>query len=303
MKYPTNIAMLLLLTVTTLLGHAQQAKQPSVMVLPHLKSGMQPEEVRKELESDPMMEQCISYIKALFTDRGFTLIDFASSLSNLKTDQLQSEIIGAETDVMKQMIEASNADIAVRVTPRVITDDAGLSEVLLMVDVQEARLSNSIVNANATSGKFKTNDSRALAERALDDLANNFIYQVEEGFGKMVREGRAMKVKIEFKPDCGIDAYTEVGENGNNLEAEIDEWAVDNGMNNQGGVTNSSKNLIEMDVNVPIYDDNGRPYRIIRMRNNLTKSINGWIRSKGCKVDLQSNEGQYMRLLIVPTES
>ena len=119
----------------------------------------------------------------------------------------------------------------------------------------------------------------------------------------MVREGRAMKVKIEFKPDCGIDAYTEVGENGNNLEAEIDEWAVDNGMNNQGGVTNSSKNLIEMDVNVPIYDDNGRPYRIIRMRNNLTKSINGWIRSKGCKVDLQSNEGQYMRLLIVPTES
>ena len=303
MKYPTNIAMLLLLTVTTLLGHAQQAKQPSVMVLPHLKSGMQPEEVRKELESDPMMEQCISYIKALFTDRGFTLIDFASSLSNLKTDQLQSEIIGAETDVMKQMIEASNADIAVRVTPRVITDDAGLSEVLLMVDVQEARLSNSIVNANATSGKFKTNDSRALAERALDDLANNFIYQVEEGFGKMVREGRAMKVKIEFKPNCGIDAYTEVGENGNNLEAEIDEWAVDNGMNNQGGVTNSSKNLIEMDVNVPIYDDNGRPYRIIRMRNNLTKSINGWIRSKGCKVDLQSNEGQYMRLLIVPTES
>ena len=36
MKYPTKIAMLLLLTVTTLLGHAQQAKQPSVMVLPHL---------------------------------------------------------------------------------------------------------------------------------------------------------------------------------------------------------------------------------------------------------------------------
>lgn len=286
-------------------GTGSQASQPTVMVMPDVNSKLSgnPENLRSYLESNPMLELCISRVKEAFTLKSYPVRDFAKALSALKTDALLSADQSAATDVAKQIVQSSDADICIYVKPKVINHAGGLSEVIVELDAQEAKLSNSFANASFSSDKFRTSDSIKLASRAMDCISNNFFYQIEEGFHQMVVDGRTMRFKIEFAEGCDIDAYTEVGTNGNDLETELTDWILANAYNKNGRVTGSSDKYINMEMKVPVYEEStGRPFPINRMRGILLRSLRQWLTPLGCKAKTVASRDQVMNFLITNSE-
>ncbi len=287
----------LLLSVQTVKG---QAAQPTVMVMPDVNSALSanPEALRTYLESNKLMELCISRVKEAFTTRSYPVRDFAKALSLLKTDALVSADQSAATNTAKMIAQSSDAEICIYVSPKLIHHGGGMSEVIILLDAQEAKLGNSFANANFSSDKFNTSDSIKLANRALDQISNNFFYQIEDGFSQMVREGRNMRFSIEFASDCEMDAYTEVGENGLDLAGELDEWA-----NTQSGkVTNSSDKYINLTIKVPVYDTDGAPYPIGRQRSKLQRQLNQWLKPLGYKARTVLGRDQVVHFLISDSE-
>lgn len=273
-----------------------QAAQPTVMVMPEVNSALSenPMALRQYLESNKMMELCISRVKEAFTTRSYPVMDFAKALSMLKTDALISADQDAATNTTKMIAQSSDADICIYVKPQVVQHEGGLCEVVITLDAQEAKLSNSFANASFSSDKFQTSDSIRLANRALDAISNNFFFQIEEGFHQMVVEGRTMRFKIEFAADCELDAFTEVGDNGNDLVGELDEWAGAQG----GKVSGSSDKYINLYVKVPVYDTDGSPYPIGRQRSKLQRALNTWLKPLGCKARTVLSRDQLINFMI-----
>ena len=289
-----------LFSVVMLLGllplkASAQAVQPTVMVMPEVNSEVSknPEQLRAYLEANPLLELSVSRVKEMFTTRNFPVKDFAKSLSLMKTNAIVSAAKGADNNVLKSIAESSQADICIYVKPRVI-NHGSMSEVVLVLDAQEAKLGDSFANASFSSDKFQTTDSVKLANRALDAISNNFFYQIEDGFAQMVKEGRKMSFRIEFEQGCEIDAYTEVGENGIDLTGELDEYAA----KKSGKVTTSSDKLIEMFIRVPVYDEDGSAYPIGRERSRLQSQLNKWLRPLGYKGKTVLSRDQAIHFMI-----
>lgn len=294
-----NVLSLLLFAVAFCLlpqNASGQAAQPTVMVMPDINSKLNanPEELRNYMESNPLLELCIRRVKESFTTRSYPVRDFAKALAELKTDALLSADKSAATDIAKQIAQSSDADICIYVKPQVISHSGGLVEVIIGLDAQEAKLSNSFANASFSSDKFRTSDSIKLATRALDAISNNFFYQIEEGFHQMVVEGRTMRFKIEFAEGCDVDAYTEVGTNGLDLVGELDEWAGKQG----GKVSGSSDKYINLYIKVPVYDTDGSAYPIGRQRSKLQSSLNRWVGTLGCRAKTVLSRDQVINLMI-----
>ncbi len=291
------IVIALFLPLQTMKG---QAAQPTVMILPDINSELSanPEALKNYLESNKLMELCISRVKEAFTTRGYPVRDFVKALALMKVDALVSADQSAATNTTKMIAQSSDAEISIYVSPKLIHHGGGMSEVILLLDAQESKLGNSFANASFSSDKFNTSDSIKLATRALDQISNNFFYQIEEGFSQMVREGRNMRFSIEFAADCEMDAYAEVGENGLDLTGELDEWAS----TQSGKVTNSSDKFINLTIKVPVYDTDGSPYPIGRQRSKLQSQLNKWLRPLGYKARTVLGRDQVIHFLISDNE-
>lgn len=244
-------------------GVGNQAKQPSVMVVPQVDPELEndADKLRAYIEQNPLVSICLSKVKETFNLKGFPTKDFIGALRVNKNRRLLSASKSTSSSVAKSLIRDSKAEIIVYVRPKVTGND--LKEVHITMSAQEAMTGTSFADATFSSGSFRTNDSIMLANRALATIATNFFYQIEDGFNQMVEEGRDVSILIEFAEGCEVGPFTRLGEQRKTLSRALLDWGRANAYHKSCGDPQSADGIIEMTMKVPVYlDDTGEPYQI-----------------------------------------
>jgi len=276
-------------------GVGSQASQPKVMVVPYAKEG---QDIRELIESNPMMSLSLSKVKEAFSQRGFPTRDFVTMLKAVKTNEVISEAVSAQSDVLKSIVRNSKVDISVSVTAEVNKFEGGLSEVMILLAANETATGASLANASYGSDEFATTDSVKLADRALDKISDNFFYQLQSSFADMVENGRELKVLIELGPNCEIDAYTPIGTEGDDFETALHSWMGNNSYKGTYDIVSSDK-YIEISMRVPVYDPvSGNPFSIGKMRAKIQRYLHTLVQPLGHGVRTVRNAGQVINFII-----
>ncbi|MBQ0057035.1 MAG: hypothetical protein KBT20_05190 [Bacteroidales bacterium] len=279
-------------------GGGSQAANPTVMVMPDLGSTMTPEKLEAAAQDNEVVVMCLAKIKEIFTSHDYPIKDYVATLRQLRTEGMLSREQGASSDLAKMLVENSSTDVVVYFKPMVQRHSDGSLEVSVAIDAQETKVAQTFATKSYSSGKFNTTDSVRLATRVVGMISNNFFDEFANGFANMVSEGRLLRVKIDFAQGCDIDAYTEVGTNGNDLETELRDWIEQNAFNSNGDLK-SSEQYINMEFRVPVYDQStGRPFQIGRMRSILLKSLNAMLQPVGVKAKTVKSDGQIVNFVI-----
>lgn len=279
-------------------GTGSQAARPTVMVIPDLGSSATAEVLEAASQDNPVVSMGIAKVKEIFTSREFPIRDYVQTIRNLRNEGMLAKEQMAGNNLAKMLVENSSADVVIYLKPIVQNHPDGTLEVSITLDAQESKVGQSFAVKSYTSPKFKTTDVVALTNRVLLEISNKFFDEFQAGFDQMVEEGRLLRVKIDFAQGCDIDAYTEVGTNGNDLETELRDWISANAYN-QNGDLKSSDQYINMEFRVPVYDaSTGRPFQIGRMRSILLKSLQGLLQPVGVKAKTLKSDGQIINFLI-----
>lgn len=271
-----------------------KAAQPKVIVVPFTKEG---EKVREIIENNPMISLGISKVKEAFSLRGFPTRDFITMLKASKVNQMISESKGAQTDLIKSIVRNSKADISVSVRMNVGRFEGGKTEVNVILEADETVTGASLANASFSSDTFITQDTVKLANRALKRISDNFFFQLQSSFADMLENGRELKIILELGENAELTAYTRVGTEGDDLEAALHGWMMDNSYKGTYDIVSSDK-YIEINMKVPIYEENGRPYSIGRMRVRLLRYLRKLVAPLSHQVTTVRNAGQVINLLI-----
>lgn len=280
-------------------GTGNQAQSPSVMVVPYINSELDNDAVklRTYIDENPMIKLCMNKVQEAFSLKGYPTKDFVGLLRRNQNRRLLSTAKSASSSVAKSIVTQSKAAICVYMTPMITHNEDGTMEVRLTLEAQEAALGQNFANADFSSGRFRTTDSLRLAERALATISNNFFYQLEDGFNRMLSEGRDVSVLIEFAEGAEVGPYTKVGTNGKTLDREMMDWVRATAYNGSGD-SQSGDGIIEMALKVPVYEvGTDIPFQIGLLGDMLLNHLTTLIGDLGT-VELAINQGQNIQFII-----
>lgn len=273
-------------------GTEQGVKQPDIIVTPFTKQG---DDVRTIIEENPMMSLAISKVKEAFNERGFITRDFIALAKRASTQDILTH--GSQSDAKAKIVQGSKADIEVN-TKIFVNKTNGASEVSLELQAYEVHTGSSLANVSYLSGKFNTDDTLRLANRALGMIKDDFFYQLQSSFEQIVENGRELSIQIVLGENCELDVYTEVGTNGNDLQIEVEDWLVENAYKGVYSV-NSSDKMLEISMQIPLINQaDGRPYQPSRLRGTLTNFLKGILEPTGHSPKTRANIGQTLVIAI-----
>ncbi|MDR0657828.1 MAG: DUF6175 family protein [Mediterranea sp.] len=268
-------------------GTENGVKQPDIIVVPFTKEG---DDIRKVIEDNPMVSLAISKVKEAFNDRGFITRDFIALLKSLKTTDVLTH--GSQSDAKSKVVQNSKADIEVSTKIFVINHPEGASEVSLELQAAEVHTGSSLANVSYLSGKYITGDTIRLANRALGMIKDNFFDQLQNAFDQIVENGREITIQIVLGENCELDVYSEVGNNGNDLQIEMEDWLAANAYKGVYSV-NSSDKILDISMQVPLFDQStGNPYSPSRLRGTLQRFLKEILESTGHEPKARANIGQ-----------
>lgn len=258
-------------------GTGNGVKQPEIVVVPFTLEG---QDVRQVIEQNPMMALAISKVKEQFNDRGFVTKDFITLLKASKNTSLMMD--EAAIDYKARIVRESKADIQVLVKIVGNQQDNGAIEVALMLEAVEVQTGNSLANKSYMSGKFITNDFIKLANRALNMIGDDFFANLQSAFNQIVEDGRELAIQIGFSSDCEMDATSEVGNSGNDLQMEMEDWLANNAFKGVYSI-NGTEKLMDISMQVPLFDQTtGNPFSLSRMRSVLKRFLDPLLKPNGC---------------------
>lgn len=274
-------------------GTGNGVKQPEIVVVPFTLEG---QDVRQVIENNPMMALAISKIKEQFNDRGFMTKDFITLLKTSKNTSLMMD--EAAIDYKARIVRESKADIQVIVKIMGNQQDNGAVEVALMLEAVEVQTGNSLANKSYMSGKFITKDFIKLANRALNMIGDDFFSNLQSAFNQMVEEGRELAIQIAFTPESEMESNTEINSNGEDLVMVLEDWMANNAFNGVYSPINSSEKIMDLSMQVPLYDQKtGAPFSISRMRTVLKRFLDPLLVSNGCIAKVNVT-GQRLHVII-----
>lgn len=224
--------------------------RPTVMVFPFFREG---ENIKEIIEQDENNRIVISKVKEMFDSRGFSTIDFLSKSRNLITNQLINE--DTQTDLKTQIIQSSGADISVEVEYQYSETSSG-NEVKVILNAYESSTSASMANKVGFSKKFYSTDIGKLANRAIQEIAEDFLNTLQSKFDDIVENGRYMSLEFGLGENSELSMDTEIGSDQTALSDVLEEWVEANTSSYHIlGVTD--KKVIFDVVRVPRLDKNG----------------------------------------------
>lgn len=271
-----------------------RAAQPKIIVVPFTRQG---QNVRRIIENNPMYVTGLSKLKEAFNLRGFPTRDFVTLLKATKVNEMISEAKNTQSDLIKSIVRNSKADISVSVRMDVTRLAEGKTEVNVILEADETATGASLANASFNSDIFITQDTVKLANKALKKISDNFFYQLQSGFANMLENGRELKIILELGESAEMTAYTQVGNDGDDLESALHTWMMDHAYKGTYDIS-SGENLIEISMQVPVYESNGRPFSIGRMRSVLLRYLRKMVSPLSHNVTTVRSAGQVINLMI-----
>ncbi|WP_425420300.1 DUF6175 family protein [Phaeodactylibacter xiamenensis] len=271
-KYLLLLLPVLLMSVSPLKaqsdGEVVQA-QPRIMVVPFAKEG---EDIREVLESDIIRRVALTKVKEAFDREGFTTVDFLGKLKASQVDQVMTT--DARTDLKKQIIEQSGADIYVDVEVEPVRTSGGNS-VRLILTAYDAFTGSSLANKTSASPMFYTEDYGKLVEKAMssenkdavdsgagkETVLEAFLAVMQSKFNGIVVNGRPVRLEFNLSPNAMYDMDSPVGDDYLPLSVLIEEWAGQAAYKNNYSVSGITSTAVIIDqLFIPLRDENDRNY-------------------------------------------
>jgi hypothetical protein len=131
-------------------------------------------------------------------------------------------------------------------------------------------------NKVKTSPKFYSENYEKLTEKACEGLVEEFLNTLQSKFDEIVQNGRIATMSITFAEGSSVDMDAEVGDSGDILSDQIEQWLEKNaykGYFHTQGVT-ATKMLVD-EVRVPFKDEKGNNYRISKFASEFRQFLKG----------------------------
>jgi len=256
--------------------------QPMIIVVPYAKEG---ENIRQVLEADVARRVALTKVKEAFDARGFSTVDFVGKLKATQVDQAMTG--ETETDVKKQIIEASGADIYVEVEVEPSATPTGNS-VRLILTAYDAFTAVSLANKTSSSPKHYIEDYGKLVEKAMavqekaqgPVMLEDFLNVMQSKFTNIVENGRSIKIQFNLSQDAEYDFDAEIGSDALLLSDVLETWIGENAFKNYytSPKITSTTTLFD-EVRIPLRDEGGKNFtpakfatKILQFCNKLTLS-------------------------------
>lgn len=284
-----QIVLFLLFMLPTI---AQNVVQPKIMVIPYTKEG---EDIRTVLEADENKRIVLTKIKEAFDERGVTTIDFIAKLKAMESGNVFN--LDNKQDAKSLIIDMSGADIYVEA--EIICQQRYVSgkdegRVKVVVTAYETATGASLANKVGESGTFYTSDIGKLGMKAISSCADDFLRVIQTKFSDIAENGRSLMLQIGFEENSQYTMESEVGNQGLQLQDEIELWVEEhsyNGNYHLQGV--SPMKMVFDDIKLPLSDETGKNYSTSKFGMEILR----FFRSLNIQVS-RSNRGNTLYITI-----
>ena len=271
---------------------AQNVVQPKIMVIPYTKEG---EDIRTVLEADENKRIVLTKIKEAFDERGVTTIDFIAKLKAMESGNVFN--LDNKQDAKSLIIDMSGADIYVEA--EIICQQGYVSgkeegRVKVVVTAYETATGASLANKVGESGTFYTSDIGKLGMKAISSCADDFLRVMQTKFSDIAENGRSLMLQIGFEENSQYTMESEVGNQGFQLQDEIELWVEAhscNGNYHLQGV--SPMKMVFDDIKLPLTDETGKNYSTSKFGMEILR----FFRSLNIQVS-RSNRGNTLYITI-----
>lgn len=258
--------------------------QPKIMVIPFAKEG---EDIRTVLESDFNKQIAVAKVKEAFDGRGFTTVDFTTSLKRAVTSGVFTKG-KSQTDLQTEIAQMGGADIFVSVNSNVSScGNANIFRVIL--EGNDTSTGNSLSNKIGDSPCNATPDLGKLAQKAIEACIEDFLNVMNRKFDDIVQNGVPISINVGLGEGASIsDLGHEISQKP--ISELIEEWFAKNAYKNDYNVAFATdvKMLIDP-VKIPLRDQSNQTnYNATKFSREFEK----YLQSLGLKTNRVVNRNQ-----------
>jgi len=224
--------------------------------------------------------------------RGFTTVDFVGQLEKIKTTEAYTN--GSQKDEQSAIINSSGADIFVTVDINVSKTASGTEVSLFLVARETATGVKLSTSKPGNSGRYYTDDIHKLTAKALDNIKEDFLNELQISFTNIVNEGRSVFVSFKVAQGSTINFKSEVGNEGDLLSEAISDWLKKNSYKGYAKPGGSSALELVYDLRLPLKDQStGMNYD---PQHDFGKLIRKYLRT--LKIDAEIDAPQLGQIVI-----
>ena len=253
-----------------------QVSLPTVTVVPYTRED---EDIRAILDHNQMLSYAVSKMTSEFSSRGYKTKDFLAQLKRAKRNDVLTA--GTQSDAVTKMIQNMGADIIVTAKVMTTTDTRRQSEVSLELTATEFQTAGNLASATFQSGKYVTTDTIKLTDYALKKVKDEFFTKLQASFNDIVKNGREMAIQMVLaKSITDWDFDQPLPDGSASFKTVLEDWLQVHALNGVYDMSRSNDKVIDMSVQVPIWDEaQGRAYTISRfsteLKNFLDEKLGG----------------------------
>jgi len=274
-------------------GGQKNQTQPTIISVPLKVTGQS----YKALMEDPVkgfdIRTALNVVDNALKTRGFKANDFIGTLE--KTQTANAFTNGVQVDEQTAIIDASGADIFITVDIDVKRGNSGSEVSLTLVAKHCASGAKLSVSQPGKSGKFYTDDINRLMIKAVDNIKEDFINELQRSFTDIVNEGQQISLQFSISGDSPINLNSEVGTDGDLLSEALSDWLGKNVYKNYAKPSGGSNALLtRYDIKLPLKNqstgDNYQP------KEDFGRLIRKYLRT--LKIDAEVSSPQAGQLIV-----
>ena len=230
--------------------------QPSIMVLPRTIKG---EDIRTIMDEQPEVRVMISKVKAAFDDRGYTTLDFETTLKAKLRDEMATK--ESQVEFKNRIFRSILSDIIVEIDVFFNISNQG-NRATLILEANVTDNGNSLASVPIDGNMAYVEDKIQLIESTLsvengnnELLIDEFMRKINEKWAEKREIGKSVKMEFSLSEDANINMDDEVPSQGEKLKYVIEDWLEANAYKNYYVVTfvTETKLMVE-DYRYPILD-------------------------------------------------
>lgn len=256
---------------------AQQATQPTIMVIPSRGLMDQLGYLQKETNNgvtdyvpdynsafvkNTDLVHVISKIGELFTDRGFNLKSLDYELRQIQQESTEDMTLeskgGGEvaTSLLDMVLNNARPDIILELTYE-LKKDGFMNALYFDIQALDAYTREQVGAASGLGPKTTETIIVKLATEAVHNHIDNLQSQMQMYFNDISANGRKIYARVQVFDDAGFDFEDELGND--ELGEELTLWMKRHSLNNTARITKNTPNEMRYSLRIPLFDKSGMP--------------------------------------------
>lgn len=287
MKKNNTILILLILLGGILGTHAQNAKKPTLMVVPsdawcNINGYMQTydnqgtavkvPDYKRAMQENTDLLLVISKINGLMAEQDFPLINLETVLKGLENSRARNLVrtsretgFGISESPMDQLVKTAKADIIIQVT-WTINQKGPKKSITYNLQGLDSYTYKQVATAIGTGEPSFSTELPVLLEEAVLENIEDFTYTLQEHFDDMFDKGREVTLQILTWEDWDGDL--------DELSFDIEDWLDANTVEGRFSTTDITNTYALFDqIRMPLFNDRGRALDARNFFRDLSRTL------------------------------